>query len=99
MWHLHISYVNPQYHVVFDDKFKTVFNDGKSSEELDKIGAKLFVSSRECFAEDKYNENGILMYKLPPLNEVWLSVPEWCKQCKFLEEQLNHTAQQWVVES
>ena len=25
---LHTGYVSPQYHVVFDDKFETVFNDG-----------------------------------------------------------------------
>ncbi|KAL7476472.1 hypothetical protein ACHAW6_003635 [Cyclotella cf. meneghiniana] len=50
---LHTSYVSLQYHVVFDDKFDTVFNNSRSSEELDKICAKLFVSSRECFAEDE----------------------------------------------
>ncbi|KAL7480320.1 hypothetical protein ACHAW6_006014 [Cyclotella cf. meneghiniana] len=73
---LHTSYVSPQYHVVFDDKFEAVFNNAKSSEELDKICAKLFVSSRECCAENKYNEDGILVYKPPPLNKVWLSQPE-----------------------
>ena len=43
---LHTGYVSPQHHVVFDDKFKTVFNDSKSSAELDKICTELFVSSR-----------------------------------------------------
>ena len=48
---LYTGYVSPQYHVVFDDKFNTIFHDLKSSEELNKICAKLFVSSRECCAE------------------------------------------------
>ena len=43
----HTGYVSPQYHVLFDNKLKTVFTDGKSSEELDKICNELFVSSRE----------------------------------------------------
>ena len=32
---LHTGFISPQYHVVFDDKFETVYHDGKSSEELD----------------------------------------------------------------
>ncbi|KAL7474838.1 hypothetical protein ACHAW6_000788, partial [Cyclotella cf. meneghiniana] len=31
------GYMSSQYHVVFDVKFKTVFHDGKTSKELDKI--------------------------------------------------------------
>ena len=34
---LHTGYISPQYHVVFDGKFKTVFNDGKTPEEIDKL--------------------------------------------------------------
>ena len=73
---LHTGYVSPQYHVVFDDKFETVFNDGKSSADLDEICAKLFISGRESYVEDEYDEDGILIYRPPPLNEVWLSEPE-----------------------
>ena len=58
---MHTGYVSPQYHVVFDSKFETVFNNGKSSAELDKICAELFVSSRECFVEDEYDEDHPLM--------------------------------------
>ena len=29
---LHTGFVSPQYHVVFDDKFETVFNDGRTNE-------------------------------------------------------------------
>jgi hypothetical protein len=68
---LHTGHVSPQYDVVFDDKFKTVFNDGKSSEELDRICAELFVNSREHFVDEEYDEeydeDGMLIYKPPPL--------------------------------
>jgi transposase InsO family protein len=96
---LHTGYVSPQYHVVFDDKFETVFNDNKSSAELDKICAELFVSSRECFVEDEYDEDGMLVYRPPPLDEVWLSEPERRERRKFLEEQRNRTARKQIVES
>jgi hypothetical protein len=73
---LHTGYVSPQYHVVFDDKFETVFNDVKSFVELDKICTELIVSSRECFVEGEYDKDGKLVYKPPPLDKGWLSEPE-----------------------
>ena len=44
---LHTGYISPQYHVVFDDKFETVFSGGNSEEEMDKICQKLFDGERE----------------------------------------------------
>ncbi len=73
---LHTGYISPQYHVVFDDKFETIFHTGKSTEELDKICNELFVDSRDCYVEEEYDEDGVLIYKPPPLDEVWLSEPE-----------------------
>ena len=55
---LHTGYVSPQYHVVFDDKFETVFLDGKTSDELDKICNELFLNSCECYAEEEYDKDG-----------------------------------------
>ena len=66
---LHTGYVSPQYHVVFDYKFETVFSDGKTSDELDKICNELFVNSCDCYAEEEYDEDGVLIYKPPPLDE------------------------------
>ena len=65
------EHVSLQYHVVFDDKFESVFHYGKISEELDKICAELFVNSREHFIEDEYDEDELLIYRLPPLDKVW----------------------------
>ncbi len=91
---LHTGHMSLQYHVVFDDKFKSVFHDGKTSEELDKICTELFVNSREHFIEDNYDDDGLLIYRPPPLDEVCLSEPEWCHGHKQLEEQHDHAAHQ-----
>ena len=58
---LHTGYVSPQYHVVFDDNFQTVFNDGKTSEEVDKICNQLFVESRDCYVQEEYDDDGVLI--------------------------------------
>jgi hypothetical protein len=84
---------------VFDDNFETVFNDGKASEELDRICNELFVNSRECYAEEEFDEDGILVYRPPPLDEVWLSEPERRERRKSLDSQRDRAARQRVVES
>ena len=43
---LHTGHVSPQYHVVFDDKFKTNFNMGASEEQFDTLCNDLFENSR-----------------------------------------------------
>eukprot|EP00804_Cyclotella_cryptica_P001027 CCRYP_008338-RA/>CCRYP_008338-RA protein AED:0.69 eAED:0.69 QI:0/0/0/0.5/0/0/2/0/219 len=88
---LHTGYVSPQYHVVFHDNFQTVFHDGKSSEELDKICDQLFVESRDCYVEEEFDKDGILIYRPPPLDEVWLSEPELCERKNELEKQHERT--------
>jgi hypothetical protein len=60
---LQTGHVSRQYHVVFDDKFKIVFSDGETSEEVDKICNELFVNSRDCYVEEEYNKDGMLIYK------------------------------------
>eukprot|EP00956_Cyclotella_meneghiniana_P015029 scaffold22790_cov42-Cyclotella_meneghiniana.AAC.1 len=86
---LHTGYVSPQYHVVFDDNFQTVFNDGKTSEEVDKICDQLFVESRDCYVQEEYDDDDILIYSPPPLDEVWLSEPERRERRHELEKQRN----------
>ena len=73
---LHTGCISPQYQVVFDDKFKTVFSGGKSEEEMDKTCQKLFDGERETYIEEEYGSDGVLIYEPPPLDEVWLSEPE-----------------------
>ena len=61
---LHTGFVSPQYHVVFDDNFETVFHDGKSDDDLQKICDDLFVNNRDCFVEEEYDDDGVLIEAL-----------------------------------
>ncbi|KAL7479907.1 hypothetical protein ACHAW6_005626 [Cyclotella cf. meneghiniana] len=87
---LHTGYVSPQYHVVIDNKFQPVFHDGKSTEELDNICDSLFADSCECYVEEEFDDDGMLIYRLPPLDEVWLSKLEQCKRRIELDKQQNN---------
>ena len=51
---LHTGFISPQYHVVFDDKFETVFSGSMSAEELDKICQRSFGGDRENYAEEEF---------------------------------------------
>ena len=88
---LHTGFVSPQYHVVFDDKFETVFNDGRTDEELDRICEELFAGNKERYVEEEYDRDGILVYEPPPLDEVWLSEPERRDRRDALEKQRRRT--------
>ena len=82
-----MGYVSPQYHMVFNDKFDTVFHDDMSSDELDNICDEFFVNSCDCHAEEEYDNDGILIYNPSLLDEVWLSELEWHEQRQELEWQ------------
>ena len=41
--HLAMGYVSPQYHVVFDDLFETVFSSGANDALVDSICENLYV--------------------------------------------------------
>ena len=70
---LHTDHVSPQYHVVFDDKFETVFNEGRSNEEIDQTCKTLFEGNCECYVDEEYDQEGVLVYEPPPLDDVRLS--------------------------
>ena len=48
---IHTGHISHQYHVVFDDKFETIFNNGKIDEEIDKICDKLLARNKECYVD------------------------------------------------
>ena len=70
------GHVSPQYHVVFDDLFQTVFSSGENDAVVDAISNLLWDNNRELYVEQEFDENGNLIYQPPPLDEVWLSEPE-----------------------
>ena len=74
--HLKTGHVSPQYHCVFDDLFQTVFSDGGDQRVIDAICNTLWENNREQYAEEEYDEDGMLVYQPPPLDKVWLTEPE-----------------------
>ena len=69
--HLSTGYVSPQYHVVFDDRFETVFGNGRH-ENVEHILDGIFENSRDMYAEPEIVD-GEVVYKPPPLHKVWLT--------------------------
>ncbi len=74
--HLSIGYVSPQYHLVFDSLFETVFITGNDA-LLHHICNHLFDSTDNFyFYDNEITSNDPLVYHPPPLDDVWLSEPE-----------------------
>ncbi len=70
--HLKTGFISPQYHVVFDDLFESVFSSGPNDVVVDAICEDLYRTSCEVYAIDEYDAHDNLVYKPPPLDEVWL---------------------------
>ena len=74
--HLKTGHVSPQYHYVFDDKFEIVFSTGENDQVFKGISDMLWDKNRKLYAPDEFDEDGLLVYQPPPLNDVWLNEEE-----------------------
>jgi hypothetical protein len=52
--------------------FETVFSSGSDNALVDSICKNLYEASCEIYAMDEYDAEDNLVYKPPPLDEVWL---------------------------
>ena len=68
--------MSTQYHVVFDDLFQTVGSSEHNDVVMDEICNNLFEFNQDVFAEDEFDADGLLLYRPPPLDEVWLDESE-----------------------
>ena len=84
---------------MIDDKFETVFNEGRSNEEVDRICDNLFEGNRECYAEEEYNQDGVLVYEPSPLDEMWVPEPEKRDQLDSLARQRRLTERRQNLKS
>ena len=66
------GYISPQYYVVFDDLFETAILEGENDPVIDQLCNDLFYFSRDWYAEEEFDSNGKLIYRPPPLADVWL---------------------------
>jgi hypothetical protein len=77
--HLSTGCVSPQFDVVFDDLFETVICNGDNDAVVISIGNDLFNQNHELYVENKFDADDFLIYKPPPLHEVWLNEAGCCQ--------------------
>jgi len=70
--HLKSGHVSPQFHIVVDDNFETVYGGDMIPELYDSICNLLWDSNRELYAVDEEDSEGNLVYSPPPLDDIWL---------------------------
>jgi hypothetical protein len=70
--HVSTNFISPQFHVVFDDLFKTVNCTGVDEPVIEAICQGLFQHERELYADEYLNKAGKKIYQPPPLHKVWL---------------------------
>ena len=97
VWHLSTGYVSPQYHVVYNDLFKTTFagriiNNATS----DALFDKLFKNVREEYAPAEYDDLGRIIFEPPPLDDIWLSEGERRDKRVNLRRRQVREREQWT---
>ncbi len=84
--HLGSGHVSPQWHVVFDDKFETVFSAGYiSDKDFDDICSTLYDNCRDHYVPPSdVDEDGNFVHYPTPLDDIWLisRVQEWRDRLK-----------------
>ena len=74
--HLGTGYISPKYHCMFDDKFETVYSTGENDSVTAAITDMLWDTNKELYADDEFDNDGILVYQPPPLHDVSLMEEE-----------------------
>ncbi len=77
--HLSTGHVSPQFHAVFDDLFETVICNGDNDAVMNSICNGLFNQNLKLYVEDEFDADDVLIYKPPPLHEVWLDETGRCQ--------------------
>jgi hypothetical protein len=67
-----INFISPQFHVVFNDLFKTVNCTGVDEPVVKSICQGLFQRNCELYADEELNKAGNIIYQPPSLHKVWL---------------------------
>ena len=79
--------MSPQFHVVFDDLFETVVCNGDNDAVINSICDGLFEQNCKLYVEDEFDADDVLIYKPPPLHEVWLNETGRCQGKEVLLRQ------------
>ncbi len=70
--HLSTNFISPQFHVVFDDLFKTVNRTGVDEPVVKSICQNFFNLIGNFMQKRNLTKLAILFTSPPPLHEVWL---------------------------
>ena len=73
---------------MFDDLFETTYHRGQNEPVIDQLCNNIFDFSRSWYAEEEYETEGQLIYRPPPLPDVWIDDPG-------RQEQKEHLGKQW----
>ncbi len=79
VWHLSTGHVSMQFHVIFDYLFETVICNGDDDAVVNSICNGLFNQNCKLYVEDEFDADDLLIYKPPPLHEVWLDKTGHCQ--------------------
>ena len=63
---LKTNYVCPQFHIICDGLFQTIFSLGDNDMVVDAIFNQLFESNEDVYAEDEISVDGELIYSTAP---------------------------------
>ncbi len=77
--HLSTGHVSLQFHVIFDNLFETVVCNGDNDAVVNIIVDGLFNWNCKLYVEDEFDADDVLIYKPPPLHEVWLNETSCCQ--------------------
>lgn len=95
--HLGTNYVSPQYHVVYDDLFETIYNGNVIADaNSDTIFNELFENARENYAPAERDDKGDVIFLPPPLNDIWLSESERREKRVELERRRVKAKERWM---
>ncbi|KAL7529135.1 hypothetical protein ACHAXR_002811, partial [Thalassiosira sp. AJA248-18] len=96
--HLQTNFVSPQYHLVYDDLFQTIFNGGYSATETDSIFDELFENARDVYSPIEHDKDGAIVYEPPPLDNIWLTEEERREKKVDLQKRRDRDRDRWTKE-
>jgi hypothetical protein len=76
--HLSTGHISPQFHAIFD--FETVICNGSNDAVANSICNDVFNLNHKLHVQDEFDADDFLIYKPPPLHEVWLDEASHCQE-------------------
>ena len=85
--HLSTGYIYPPFCLLFDDLFETVIIQGDDGSTYEAICGNIFYINRYRYIKEKFEDDGNIIYRPPPLHNVFLDEQGCCDRKQELERQ------------